>query len=926
MTAIAAPRIAAGGAAAGFKFVASERWGVTSVVLENPDPQPAEVLVAVTFPKTEISNVQYAHKIWLAPQSRRTLLIPIRSPKLSRVDLGVEIKIVLLSGARGHERRLHDAAGTLLINNKTPTLATMILDESAGSLMSDVRKKANKDMGLSSPQPDTLPWLTPAWRTIDCLIVGRPDMDLDEVQLEAMRQWLLSGGRLWVMLDLVDPTFLRQLVGNDLECEIVDRVAVDSFPLEEKQTGNNRFGQRQKSVFVHGQLTTPDPKTKLPVGWKLTDGEAESVQLRGGLKVQSDESGSTTLLQSELDVDRRWNTLKVSTRMFTQKLEGSGSVYGGTFKVSVLNSAGKVIAKPIEVVEGENRNWTAHERQIELPPGASRLRFEVGLMNAKGTMQLQRILVQPLGLSFDEPVEMVRVIAPKMEVLREIDGWPAALRQNVGQGQLYMTTVGARFWAAEMEADRDGLESIARQFMKSRPSDALASEHLQPFAHEQIGHSIVSREPVIVVLGIYAGLLLAGGLFFMRKDRMEIAAVIGVVLSLVVVGVLTAMGTIKRNETPLTLASAQFVQVLPSQQQAVVSGVVSVYSPRADQGPLSATAGGVVWPDRTGQEGKLLRMVWTDMDQWKWDFLELPSGAVRTSELDHVARLENTVRVEIDCQNGALQGTVSAGPFAPLSDTLLTGPNGNLLPRFTSDTTFELTRDDVLAKGQYFGGAALTDTQQRRQAVFRQLMERGELDRTRSRFPFEASLVWWAKSMDLGFDLPQETEHREAAIVSVPITFKQPAKGAKVSVPSELIPYVVVREPGGEIVSSVYMPQQGIWAVNQMTAGTSFTMRFTVPQELLPLQISDLKLWADLKAQGRELEIINPFNKRQIGSKENVSGRVTFDLTDQKQLHPDKDGHVYVDIRIGDPPNATAGSSSFWEIRGFGLDVDGIAR
>jgi hypothetical protein len=48
----------------------------------------------------------------------------------------------------------------------------------------------------------------------------------DEAGLDAIRRWLFAGGHLWVMLDHVDSRVLELILGDDISCEVIDRVGL----------------------------------------------------------------------------------------------------------------------------------------------------------------------------------------------------------------------------------------------------------------------------------------------------------------------------------------------------------------------------------------------------------------------------------------------------------------------------------------------------------------------------------------------------------------------------------------------------------------------------------------------------------------------------------------------------------------------------
>jgi hypothetical protein len=55
--------------------------------------------------------------------------------------------------------------------------------------------------------------------------------------MRSLRQWLLQGGRLWVMLDKVEPNAIAPLLGDALDFQVVDRVGLTTTRIETQPTG-----------------------------------------------------------------------------------------------------------------------------------------------------------------------------------------------------------------------------------------------------------------------------------------------------------------------------------------------------------------------------------------------------------------------------------------------------------------------------------------------------------------------------------------------------------------------------------------------------------------------------------------------------------------------------------------------------------------
>src|SRR5262249_42408256 len=72
--------------------------------------------------------------------------------------------------------------------------------------------------------PNPLPATAEAYDGIDQVILASQRIADDPVGMRALRHWLQRGGRLWVMLDVVEPELIAPLLGEALDFQVVDRV------------------------------------------------------------------------------------------------------------------------------------------------------------------------------------------------------------------------------------------------------------------------------------------------------------------------------------------------------------------------------------------------------------------------------------------------------------------------------------------------------------------------------------------------------------------------------------------------------------------------------------------------------------------------------------------------------------------------------
>lgn len=529
---------------------------------------------------------------------------------------------------------------------------------------------------------------------------------------------------------------------------------------------------------------------------------------------------------------------------------------------------------------------------------------------------------------FEEPVELVRLTAPGMEVLQRVNGWPASLRQRVGEGWVLVTALGPRGWVDNWGLAGGSLAAIAEWFMKPRADSPLPPKALEPYLAAQIGYRILDRLPMALIFGALLALMLGTGVVLALKRRLEGLAPLSAALALLAAGAFLGIGLIHRHRVPLTVAGAQFVRAAPSQQEAIVTGLLSVYSPLEGQGPIQSLHGGVVWPDMTGQAGSLLRMVWTDVDKWQWRGLKLPSGATRLVQMTVPAPLPQPAEVRLTYDSQGLRGKLLAGAFEDIMQPILATPGGHLALRLGEDHTLTASESDVLPVGVYLLAGGWDASAQRRAAVYQRLLNQRSLDsgdtslKLRKDFPDRPVFLAWAKPLDAGITLAQEAVRRDSALVMLPVTWERPAAGAMVKIPSAMLSYHTLRRSKADASGGLlYDSNLRQWL--EVARPEAATVWFDLPAEVRPLRVSAGKLTVAIRAVGWRLEALGYQQGKPVslGTRDNVMGEAVFEAPDGAGLEPGSDGRVRILLRVsGDEKRA---QPPLWKINDLKLELAG---
>jgi hypothetical protein len=113
--------------------------------------------------------------------------------------------------------------------------------------------------------------------------------------------------------------------------------------------------------------------------------------------------------------------------------------------------------------------------------------------------------------------------------------------------------------------------------MKARQGPPLKAEAFGPLLAEQVGHRILGRWAVSVVLGGFCLALVAGAWGLRRRGSLAPLGWAGPAGALAVALLLAGLGFQARGRVPPTAAAAQLVEITPGAEDATVMGLLALY-------------------------------------------------------------------------------------------------------------------------------------------------------------------------------------------------------------------------------------------------------------------------------------------------------------------------------------------------------------
>ncbi|HVS36579.1 MAG TPA: hypothetical protein VMS17_13525, partial [Gemmataceae bacterium] len=141
-------------------------------------------------------------------------------------------------------------------------------DDEAVHLALMFRQAAHLSDHINRLPTRPLPPTEQAFSGIDHLIVASDRIADDPAGMRALRHWVEQGGRVWVLLDRVDPDKIAPLLGDALDFQLVDRVGLTSFPIE-GPTPPDRTTEERPVDFARVLLPAQDHVLYTIQSWPL---------------------------------------------------------------------------------------------------------------------------------------------------------------------------------------------------------------------------------------------------------------------------------------------------------------------------------------------------------------------------------------------------------------------------------------------------------------------------------------------------------------------------------------------------------------------------------------------------------------------------------------------------------------------------------
>jgi hypothetical protein len=367
------------------------------------------------------------------------------------------------------------------------------------------------------------------------------------------------------------------------------------------------------------------------------------------------------------------------------------------------------------------------------------------------------------------------------------------------------------------------------------------------------------------------------------------------------------LGERSRRAVAPTVGVAGVVDPVAGTGEANVAGLYALYHPSSGPVEIGTRNGSVLGLDAEGLEGQTRVRVQTDTDSWHWEGLSLPAG-VRTGPFRTTVKSGRVAAVARFGPDG-LEGKFETGIFRAVGDAIIATPVGRepLAVRLRPDGAFTVASGDHLPPGQYLSGAVLTDRQQRRQAIYRQLLT------TPTRGAGRNLLLAWADPEGV---VPIDGEGVRLVgglMLAVPLEFERTPPDTGVTVPRGFSAYKRFQDgfqmpvsPDGHFPSDM-------------------RLRFQLPPSVLPLRVERATFFARVRSPSRRFTVAGVADGKRLVPVYQADAPVDpirVEITDPALLRLDDEGGLYLNVSLG-PTLAGAAADSVWAIESLSVEVAG---
>ncbi|MHB8862008.1 MAG: hypothetical protein ACYC6N_06360 [Pirellulaceae bacterium] len=283
------------GASDGARRYRAGAWGIVEVFAVNSTNEPAEAQSVAWF--VDDPTLQYSRRVTVPANATLRTTCPLRIPELpSRNARYVEFlteQVIPAPRADREQRSPQDAmlaAQPLLLDPETPAVGILgdfegvfpppgaapyhtaqpdfphAPDEIIYELVVAAKRARKLSRRISTFDMKDLPPDPAVLDVLDVLVLSTDRLASDAGGIAIVRDWVLGGGRLWILLDEVHPDTVTAVLGDAFATAVLDRVKLTDLKIS-----NARFESPQQSITEVEVEQPIDLVRVVPAGVTITE-------------------------------------------------------------------------------------------------------------------------------------------------------------------------------------------------------------------------------------------------------------------------------------------------------------------------------------------------------------------------------------------------------------------------------------------------------------------------------------------------------------------------------------------------------------------------------------------------------------------------------------------------------------------------------
>jgi hypothetical protein len=242
----------------GARTSATESWGTFDFTLDNLTDSDRQARLLTLYAGRP--EAQYGRDVWVPARSSLSTWMLVGPAVTDHPGFAAEIEYLLSDRTGGQDRPIRSGEERVqsrkVLHRKREPYTVILLDEEplrgpvpgelprpetpaeeAVILARTVRSARNLSDLVQQVRPGPLPATPLALDGVDHFVLASGRIADDPAGLRALRLWVEQGGKLWVMLDRVDPDAVAPLLGEALDFQLVDRVGLTAIDINLQAAG-----------------------------------------------------------------------------------------------------------------------------------------------------------------------------------------------------------------------------------------------------------------------------------------------------------------------------------------------------------------------------------------------------------------------------------------------------------------------------------------------------------------------------------------------------------------------------------------------------------------------------------------------------------------------------------------------------------------